>query len=210
MLTAVAELGVLFSGRPGWRRPQPPTPDGFTLWTCNFGGRLASAGSRVQGGQSGVEEAVSSGTLAPHPLQGLGSFNPRSDEARWGLEPTSDRETRTGRSGLRGGGLEGNGLGDTVGSLGAQKRCDGDKAVVLAVGETRQPEGPGHCAGGPPAPGPERCVCGTLRRGASGQPEAPVRRTVARQRRERAEMGLVSRSAAAAGLGGGGLGAPPA
>lgn len=44
--------------------------------------------------------------------------------------------------------------------------------MCAARGETRPPEGPGHCAGRPPAPGPERCVRGTLRRGPAGSPGA--------------------------------------
>lgn len=49
--------------------------------------------------------------------------------------------------------------------------------------------------------GPERCMRGTLVREAGGQPGHIWGRTVARQRRERAEMGLLSRGTAAAGLG---------
>lgn len=80
MLTAAAELGVLFSGEEGaGGAPHPPpqmaSPSGLAL---QLQGRLASAESGVQGGQPGVEEAVSSGTPgAPLPPGPGGPLTPR-------------------------------------------------------------------------------------------------------------------------------------
>ena len=78
---------------------------------------------------------------------------------------------------------------------GGQGRC------AQGMGRTRTQEEQGRCVHGPPAPGTGTLRSRNAQARAGGQPGHLWGRTVARQRRERTEMGLVSRGAAEAGLG---------